>query len=167
MLLCKMLRGACDARAYAGRNDLLPEACTWHGEEVAILHAINQTTPDDLVRKKTSDPHNKADGIPQWNKPEPLPCSGIMQTPPSGRPRQAEAEQEVRKKMPNGDSRPSRSSGHHRCKYCPRQPMGQDQPAVSGCTHIFQSNGPPQFMSKKLPDRLLWKYHADGLLHQL
>jgi hypothetical protein len=114
--LLENVRGVCDACAYAGRNDLLPEACPWHGEEMAILHAINQTAPDNLVRKKTTDPDNKTDGIPQWNEPEPLSCSGIMQTPPSGRPRQPEAEQEVRKKICHGDSRPSRSRGHPRCE---------------------------------------------------
>ena len=115
-LFCKMLRGAWNTRAYAGCNELLPEACTRHGKEVPILHAVNETAPDDFVRKKTSDPDNKTDGIPQWYKPEPLPCSGIMQPPPSGRPRQAESEQEVSKEMSHCDSRPSRSSRHHRCK---------------------------------------------------
>src|SRR6266850_1947153 len=112
--------------AYTGCSNLFPEACTWHGEEVAILHAINQTAPDDLVREKTTDPDNETDGIPQWNKPEPLHGSGITQPPASGRPRQTEAEQEVREKICHGDSHPSRPRGHRSCKQCPRQPMGQD-----------------------------------------
>ena len=44
--------------------------------------------------------------------------------------------------------------------------MRQYQPLVSGGAHVFQPDGPSEFMPKELCDRLLRKYHPHRLAHQ-
>jgi len=160
----RQVRGACDARLHGCSIYFLRLALA-RGRG-GILHAINQTAPDDLVRKKNHRPGNKTNANPQLNKPEPLPCSGV--TGPHHPVVHANRSEAGKYARTCSTAIPGPSAfAAPRPQVVPKAvPWVRISPRKR-LTDIFQSDGPPPFHDEKMPRPTLVKYHADCLRIQL
>src|ERR1700739_4585693 len=74
----------------------------WNRKELALLYAVAQAPPKDLVRKETHQPNDEADCIPHWNEPQDFAKLPIAHSPFSPRPCQATAKNQISDQVGDG-----------------------------------------------------------------